>query len=187
MSSFVDLLDRFFYRPDEDVGEFLELSPEVEGSAGAAPEEAPGEFLAFSLVGETYAVPIDQVREILKVPAITEVPRAKKNVLGVMNVRGEMIPVYDVKARLGLAERGEAAAPPVRGPADVARGARVVLLRDELGDAGVLVDAVEGVVKLVPSKIEAPPNLGLERDCIAGLGRRGDALLILLDVEQVLA
>ncbi len=183
MSRFSELLDRFFYRPDEDVGAFLELAPEVEAAAGAAPEEAPQEFLSFTLEGETYAVPIEAVREILKVPVVTEVPRAEANVVGVMNVRGEMLPVYDVKARLKLA----AAPPKVRGPRDLPRGARVVLLKDDAGDAGILVDAVAGVVKLVASKIEPPPNLGLERACIAGIGRKGDALVILLDVGDALA
>jgi purine-binding chemotaxis protein CheW len=183
VSRFADLLDRFFYRPDEDVGAFLELAPEVEAQARAGADEPVGEFLAFELAGESYAVPIDLVREIVKVPPITEVPRSQPGLLGVMNVRGEMVPVYDVSARLGLAPKPKL----VRGPKDVERAARVVLLRDPAGDAGVLVDGVSGVLKLAASKVETPPNLGLERDCIAALLRKGDALVILLDVEQVLA
>lgn len=183
MVPFPQLLDRFFYRPDEEVGAFLALAPEVEAGVPTTAAEIPEEFLAFTLEHETYAVPIAAVREILKVPAVTEVPRAGANVLGVMNVRGEMLPLYDVKPRLRLAER----APDVRGPGDVPRGSRVVLLRDLQGDSGILVDRVDGVVKLVLSRLEAPPALGLERDCIAGLGRKGDALFIILDVEEALS
>lgn len=179
---FQELLDRFFYRPDEEVGAFLELAPEVTAAAGELAPEQPEEFLAFVLERETYAVPIAVVREILKVPPLTEVPRAPESLLGLMNVRGEMLPVYDIKPRLKLSDHP----PEVHGPSDVPRSARVVLLRDLEGDCGVLVDRVDGVVKLALSRVEAPPALGLERDCIAGLGRRGDTLYIILDVEQAL-
>lgn len=179
---FDELLERFFYRPDEEVGPFLELAPEVSGGA-RVPEEIPEEFLAFALSGETYAVPIAAVREILKVPVLTEVPRSEPQLVGLMNVRGEMLPVFDVKTRLGLADKP----PAVRGPHDLPRGARVVIVKDALGDAGVLVDAVEGVARLALSRLEQAPNLGVERDCIAGLGKKGDALYILLDLEQALS
>lgn len=182
-SRFAELLDRFFYRPDEDVGSFLSAAPESDREAGAALEEAPEEFLAFGLEGETYAVPIHAVREILKVTMVTEIPRAEKNVLGLINVRGEMLPLYDVKVRLRLAD----ASPVVRYATDVQRSARVVLVKDLEGDAGILVDRVDGVVKLQLSKLEEAPELGVERNAIAGLARRDDELFILLDVEQALA
>ncbi|MEW5739261.1 MAG: chemotaxis protein CheW [Myxococcota bacterium] len=183
MSRFAELLDRFFYRPDEDVGPFLELAPEVEGAPLTTVEEVPEEFLAFELGGETYAVPIAVVREILKVGDVTEVPRAPQNVIGLINVRGEMLPLYDVKVRLALAE----APAVVRTKKDVGRGARVVLLRDPEGDAGILVDRVRGVVKLALSRLESAPHLGRERDAVAGLGRKDGRLFILLDLEQALS
>lgn len=180
---FSELLDRFFYRPDEAVGAFLELAPEVELGQGAALEEAHEEFLAFQLEGETYAVPIAAVREILRVGDVTEVPRAAPNLLGLINVRGEMLPLYDVKVRLRLAERP----PQVRGAADVRRAARVLLLKEPEGDAGILVDGVLGVVKLRLSRLEAAPQLGAERNPIAGLARQDGQLYILLDVEEALS
>lgn len=183
MSSFAELLDRFFYRPDEAVGAFLEQAPQVDRAHEAEPEEAPEEFLAFVLEGETYAVPIAAVREILKVSQVTEIPRAERHLLGLINVRGEMLPLYDVKVRLKLRD----AYPVVRSGHDVPRSARVVLLKDLEGDAGVLVDRVVGVVKLQLSRLEAAPQLGIERNAIAGLGRAADELFILLDVEQALS
>jgi purine-binding chemotaxis protein CheW len=183
MSPFAELLDRFFYRPDEPVGDFLELAPEVDRSTlHGVPEEPPEEFLAFTLEKETYAVPIGAVREILKVNDVTELPRARKNIIGLINVRGEMLPLYDVKVRLRLA----AAPPVVRGRRDVGRTARIVLLKDLEGDAGILVDQVDGVVKLQLSRLEEAPGLGLERNAIAGLGHRDGQMFILLDVEQAL-
>ncbi len=183
MSRFQEQLDRFFYDADEAVGPFLELAPEVDPLRVSAPQETPEDFLAFVLEGETYAVPITHVREILKVPALTEVPRAPINILGVMNVRGDMLPVYDLKKRLQLVDR----VPTVQSGADVPRSARVVLVHDAQGPAGIFVDRIEGVVKLVLSRLELAPNLGLERNCIAGLGRKGDALFILIDVGLALA
>ncbi|MFZ5443771.1 MAG: chemotaxis protein CheW [Myxococcota bacterium] len=182
-SPFAAMLERFFYRPDEEVGAFLELAPESDRAQEVAPEETPEEFLAFVLEGETYAVPIGAVREILKVTDVTEIPRARRNVLGLINVRGEMLPLYDVKVRLRLADT----APVVRTARDVSRTARVVLLKDLEGDAGVLVDRVEGVVKLQLSRLEEAPELGIERNAIAGLGRREGQMYILLDVEQALS
>lgn len=180
---FAALLDRFFYRADEEVGPFLELAPEIDASLHAETEEQPEEFLAFVLEAETYAVPIAAVREILKVTDVTEVPRAAKNVIGLINVRGEMLPLYDVKVRLRLA----ADKPALRSQADVPRSARIVLIHDLAGDAGVLVDRVEGVVKLQLSRLEEAPDLGLERAPIAGLGRHESGMIILLDVEQALS
>ena len=182
MSRFQEQLDRFFYDADEAVGPFLELAPEVDASHLALPQETPEDFLAFSLEGEVYAVPITQVREILKVPALTEVPRAPSNILGVMNVRGDMLPVYDLKKRLQLVDHA-----PVISSLSVTRSARVVLVHDTQGPAGIYVDRIEGVVKLVLSRLEVAPNLGLDRNCIAGLGRKGDALFILIDLGLALA
>jgi purine-binding chemotaxis protein CheW len=179
---FAELIDRFLYRPDEAVGPWLELAPEVDVSALPRIAEVPEEFLAFVLEGETYAVPIAAVREILRVPEVTEIPRAKRNLLGLINVRGEMLPLYDVKVRLHLAPEP----PVVRSAKDVGRGARVVLLKDPEGDAGVLVDSVAGVVKLPLSSLEEAPHLGAERNAIAGIGRLDGRLYILLDVEQAL-
>lgn len=184
MSRFQQQLDRFFYDPNEEVGPFLELAPEIDpADALLAPIETPANFLAFVLEGETYAVPISLVKELLKIPTLTEVPRAAPNVLGVMNVRGDMVPVYDLKKRLQLVDK----VPDVQSLLSPPRGARVVLIRDEQGDAGIWVDGIEGVVKLVLSRLEAAPTLGLDRSCISGLGRKGDELYILIDLGLALS
>ena len=176
------LLDTFFYRPDEEVGPLEKVQPDSAEPVTPIDTEEPQEFLAFRLETETYAVAIEDVREIVKVPLLTEVPRGHKGLLGVMNLRGEVLPVYDVKHRLGLIDKS----PVVTGPGDMPRTARVVLVRDDQGDAGVLVDGVAEVVKLLASRFESPPAGTTDRDSIVGLARKGDALYILLDVAQVL-
>lgn len=187
MSRFAELLDDFFFRPDEDVSGLQDFAAGSDGVASAAPEEVPEEYLSFRLEGEAYAVPIRLVREISKVPPLTEIPRAEPHLLGVMNLRGELLPAYDIKVRLGLAERVSLVAGP-DAPAPP-RDARILVLRTETGPAGVWVDTVSGVVKLKPSMLEPPPP-GLRRgdkDCVVGIGRRGPSLYILLDPEQALA
>jgi purine-binding chemotaxis protein CheW len=186
-----ELLDEFFYRPDEDVSALGALLAGGDEVPVEAAEERAEEFLAFVLEGECYAVPLTNVREIVKVPPLTELPRASPQLLGVMNLRGEVMPVYDLKHRLRLVD-----VPAVRAGPDAApppRAARIIVVRDLLdgveGSAGLWVDAVRDVVRLRPSTLEPPPP-GVatgERPAVVGLGRRGAELFILLDLEQALA
>lgn len=171
-----DPLDEFFWSEDE-------VAPGLPEIAGALPQRpAPGaaevrrEWLTFLLGGEEYGVAIDQVREVLKAPAITEVPRAPAHVLGVIMVRGEVIAVFDPRRRLGLP------------PAGPGRTARVLVCDAGDGARGLLVDAVSQVVRLAPSAVEARPA-GVGRgsgECITGIGREGDRLFALLDLAEVL-
>jgi purine-binding chemotaxis protein CheW len=186
VSRFSELLDDFFYRPDEDVGGLLEFAAGSDEMLPPAPEEIPEEYLAFELENECYAVPIRSIREIGKVPPLTEIPRSEPHLLGVMNLRGDVIPVYDIKLRLKLTERAPRVAGPDAPPPP--RAARIIVARTEEGLAGVWVDAVKDVVRLKPSMLEpAPPGLGGERDCVVGIGRRSAQLFILLDLQQALA
>ncbi|WP_224370809.1 chemotaxis protein CheW [Hyalangium versicolor] len=186
MSRFSELLDDFFYRPDEDVGGLLDFAAGSDEMLSPTPEETPEEYLAFVLEGEWYAVPIRSVREIGRVPPLTEIPRAEANLLGVMNLRGDVIPVYDLKMRLRLTDSPAQVAGPDAPPPP--RLARILVAHTEEGPAGVWVDAVKDVVRLKPSMLEsAPPGLGGERDCVVGIGRRNSQLYILLDLQQALA
>ena len=187
MATFAQLLDDFFYRPDEDEGPLFAFAAGPDETPPAALEETPGEFLAFALEDECYAVPIGDVREIVKVPPLTEIPRGAPSLLGVMNLRGEVLPVYDIKPRLRLAVSPARVAGP--DAAALPKAARVLIVRGEGGDAGVLVDQVKEVVKMKPSALEQPPPGvgGGERDCVVGLGRRREQLYILLDIHQALA
>ncbi len=188
MPRFEELLEDFFYRPDEPLGAPFE--PHLGEALLPTPVEVepPREYLAFSLGEETYAVPIERVRQILKVPPLTEVPRAARELLGVLNLRGEVLPVYDLELCLGLSTEPAPVAGPDADFSKVPRTARILIVHAAHGDAGLLVDAVHEAVKLVASAIEPPPR-GLssgERATISGIGRRRDALFILLDLEQTL-
>lgn len=186
MPRFSELLDEFFYRPDEDPGPLLELGAVPDPGVPPAVEPPSEEFLGFRLEGEHYAVPLREVREIIKVPPLTEIPRGPGNLLGVVNLRGEVLPVYDVKVRLHLA----AVAPKIAGPPGettaLPRRARILMIRAAEGAGGVLVDEVTEVLRIRPSAIEAPPpGLG-ERECVVGIGRRMGQLYILIDIHQAI-
>lgn len=171
-----DPLAEFFYREDEIAGAEVDL-PEEE-AAPDAPEEPLREYLGIRLADETYALELGQVREIAKVPPITEVPRAPSFVMGVMNLRGEVMPVFDLHRRLGLVRQ-----------APCNRGSRIVVVETGRGPAGLLVEAVEQVVRLKPSTIETPPpglGAGVESDYIVGIGRHKDRMFVLLNLLSVL-
>jgi purine-binding chemotaxis protein CheW len=133
------------------------------------------EYLAFVLAKDTYAIRIAFIAEILKPPPVTTVPRAPREVIGVMSVRGRLVTVVDLRRRFHLAER----------PPD--RKTRILLV--EAGDEhiGLLVDEVLQVYRLAEAEIEPAQVLGGDQPAhIAGIGRPEGALLILLDLKPIL-
>jgi purine-binding chemotaxis protein CheW len=153
----------------------------------ATSDETADEFISFLLESEWYAAPIHSVREILKVPPLTEVPRAPEGLLGVMNLRGDVLPVNDIKVRLKLVDSVPRYASPEVGPSALSPQARILVIHTTPWVAGVLVDRVGGVVRLKRSLIEAPPpGVAEDRDLVTGLGRQRDQLFILISLEQAL-
>jgi len=172
-----DPLDEFFYRPDEAAPALPEIA------ASEAPLEieptvlAREEFLTFLLGAEEYAIAIERVREVVKAPPITEVPRAPAHILGVVTVRGEVVAVVDPRLRFGLPA----------GP--VADGeARIVIVDAGDGACGLQVDRVASVVRLRPGSIEPCPQgiAGQSSEFLAGIGREGDRLFTVLDLGALL-
>lgn len=135
------------------------------------------EVLAFSLGDEEYGIDIRRLRGIIRTPPITEVPRAPAFVLGVIGVRGEVLPVIDLRLRL----RKPRATP--------GASSRVLIARREDEAFALVVDAVRHVVRLRDDEIEATPALlgAADSEYIAGIARPWpDRLLILLAVDAVL-
>jgi len=133
------------------------------------------EYLSFLLADSSYAVPIAEVREILKLPPVTVVPRAAPDVLGVVSVRGMLVTVIDLRLRLNV-------------PASPAcRSGRVLLVTGAGGEVmGLYVDEVLQVHRLSESEIEPVGNaLGGGADHVAGIGRPEGALLVLLDLRPI--
>ncbi|MEO5368431.1 MAG: chemotaxis protein CheW [Magnetococcus sp. WYHC-3] len=137
------------------------------------------QFLTFQLGGETFAIPIAHVREVLKPPDITGIPGAPAFIRGVINVRGNVIPVVDLKGKFG------------QGLTEKRRSTRVMIvesvLRDKRVVLGALADSVNEVIDLPESQVEPTPEVGvsLKTEFIRGIGKIDDHFVILLDVIRV--
>ena len=140
----------------------------------AADEERT--FVAFLLDREEFGLPVESVREVLRVGEVTRVPQAPTHIRGVTNVRGSILPVVEVRTRIGL------------GPLDPGPDARIVVL--EVGERalGLLVDRVTRVAKVRVSEIEPPPAevVTARTDYVVGVAKRPEGLLILLDPAKTL-
>ena len=139
--------------------------------------EVTEHLVTFYLDREEYGVDVRQVQEIRRVGEITTVPRAPEFVRGVINLRGRILPVLDMKKKLGLGEVAES------------RAARIVVVRVRERLLGLLVDGASQVPKIPVSRIEPPPDEVVERggDYIRGVAKLDDRLIILVDLERLLA
>lgn len=139
--------------------------------------EATEHLVTFYLDREEYGVDVRQVQEIRRVGEITTVPRAPEFVRGVINLRGRILPVLDMKKKLGLGEVAENQA------------ARIVVVRVRERLLGLLVDGASQVPKIPVSRIVPPPEEVVERggDYIRGVAKLDDRLIILVDLERLLA
>ncbi len=158
----------------DDVGEDADNA----GSVRVATADDAERYLSFVLAGEAYAASIMDVREILKIRSLTDVPRAPKGVLGVISKRGTVLPVVDLATALSL-----------RAPDRRLRvNQRVLVVGDGDRACGLRVDAVSEVIKLKADTIEGvPASVGIKNaGLLAGLGRANGAMYILLDLAAVL-
>jgi len=142
-----------------------------------AAAEATEHLATFFLDREEYGVDVRQVQEIRRVSEITSVPRAPEFIRGVINLRGRILPVLDLKRKLGL---GEVVA---------GRATRIVVVRVKERLLGLMVDGASQVLKVEVSRIEPPPPEVLEKggDYIRGVAKLDDRLVILVDLERLLA
>ena len=143
----------------------------------AAPVERQLHLVTLELGGEWYAVPIAMVREVVRVGDITRVPNAPPHIRGVMNLRGRILPVVELRTRLGLA------------PLDPTPAARVVVAEVRGRLLGYLVDGVAKVARIGEGSVTAPPDEVVRGsgEAITGIARQGERLLLLLELERILA
>ena len=134
------------------------------------------QLVVFNIGKELYGVGIESVHEIVKVPDITQVPDAPRFLEGVINLRGKIIPVVDLRKRLNLQGK------------DRNKSSRVLITENEGRLIGLLVDAVSEVLKLHPDAIEAPPEMvsAIGVEYITGVAKVGERLVILLALQKVL-
>ncbi|RJQ77202.1 MAG: chemotaxis protein CheW [Desulfobacteraceae bacterium] len=137
------------------------------------------QFLTFKLGEEIFALDVVQVREILDVAPITKVPRSPEFMRGVINVRGSVVPVVDLRLKFGL--------PATQRTVDTRIVVMEIALDGEMSIIGSMADAVHDVMELDPSAIEEAPKIGAKwnTEFIKGIGKLGDRFIIILDVNKV--
>lgn len=137
---------------------------------------AEEQLVTFSLGSEEFGVDIMRVQEIIRIPPITRVPKAPAYVEGVINLRGNVIPVVSLRNRFGMPRVEET---------DLSR---IVVLQVQSKVFGVRVDAVTEVLRIDSEAIEPPPQvaLGMDAQFIRGVGKIGERLLILLDLDHIM-
>jgi purine-binding chemotaxis protein CheW len=136
-------------------------------------ESARTELLGVEVAGAPYALPIERVREVVRLRPITPMPRVPALVLGVIGLRGEVVQVLELRQRLG-----SGSAPP-------RSGARIVVMHGDEGPVvGLLVDAVTEVLRIPEDEIHDAP--GDAADCVRGICRRGTRFVSVLDPDLVM-
>ena len=138
-----------------------------------------GQFLTFTLDNDNFALEIDQVREVLDYAPITKVPRMPDFLRGVINLRGNVVPVIDLRLKLEMGA--------VEETVDTCIIIAEIMIDDELTQVGALADSVREVISLYPDQISPPPRLGtrLRSEFIKGMGRQDEKFLIVLDIDRI--
>ncbi len=140
-----------------------------------------GKYLTFALAHEEYGLEILKVREIFGYMDITAVPQTPHHVKGVINLRGQVIPVIDLRAKFGM-ETAEVTEQTCIIVVEISQSSRKF-------QTGIVVDKVSEVLDIAASDIEDAPQFGsnVNTDFILGMGKIGDTVKILLDIDKVLA
>ena len=140
-----------------------------------------GKYLTFALGDESYGIAVTKIREIIRLTDITAVPQMPHYVKGVINLRGKIIPVIDLRQKFGM---------PTAEPTE--RSCIIVVQAGSKAEAlqatGLAVDDVEEVINLAPADIEDTPNFGVQVDvsCLLGMAKVKGAVKTLLDIDRVL-
>ncbi|MBZ0255624.1 chemotaxis protein CheW [bacterium] len=134
------------------------------------------QYVSFVLQGEEYGVPILSVQEIIRHETLTRVPQSPEFVDGVLNLRGQVIPVINLRRKFGLPE------------SEVDKATRIIVV--ELCDRvmGIVVDEVSEVLQVNPEDVSSTPPMGTQvrHDFISGMAKIGDTLVILLEIDKIL-
>jgi purine-binding chemotaxis protein CheW len=153
------------------------MSDDRNNNAAADSNDEVLQWVTYRLDDETYGINVMQVQEVLRYTEIAPVPGAPGYVMGIINLRGNVVTVIDTRSRFGLP------------PADVTDNTRIVIIESEEQVLGIMVDSVAEVVYLKTSEIDSAPSVGTEESAkfIQGVSNRGDQLLILVDINKLLS
>lgn len=137
------------------------------------------QYLTFELGNEHYAIGVMKVREVLELDEVTRIPKMPAYMRGVINLRGSVVPVLDLRMKFGMS------------PTEKTIETRIVVLEISVADEevvlGALADRVNEVIDLTQDQIEAAPRIGtrLKNDVIKGVGKRDNQFIIILDIDRI--
>ncbi len=142
-----------------------------------AKTDAVSRLVSFRLANEEYGVDIMRVQEIILMGRITRMPEVPDFICGLINLRGHVIPIVDLRRRFGLQA------------ADNDESTRIIVVNVASKTIGIVVDAVNEVLRINAGQVEPPPLsiAGIDHTCIRGLAKFDEKLLILLDIEHILS
>ena len=137
------------------------------------------QYLTFKLEEEVFALDVSKVREILDYTTMTKVPRTPDFMKGVINLRGSVVPVVDMRLKFGM--------PSQERTVDTCIIVAEITIDNESTVLGALVDSVQEVFELEPSQIEPAPRIGtrLKTEFILGMGKRDDQFVIIMDIDKI--
>jgi purine-binding chemotaxis protein CheW len=137
------------------------------------------QFLTFKLGNEVFALDITKVREVLDFTTVTKVPRTPEFMRGVINLRGSVVPVVDLRLKFGMTK--------TESSVNTCIIITEVTVDNDTTILGALADSVQEVLDLEPGSIAAAPKIGtkLKTEFIKGMGRRDDRFIIILDIDKV--
>ncbi len=137
------------------------------------------QYLTFQLSEEVFALDVSHVREILEFTTVTKVPKTPEYMRGVINLRGSVVPVLDMRLKFGMSMTEKTV--------NTCIIVVEVSFEGETSIIGALVDSVEEVFELEPGQIEPAPKIGvqLKTEFIKGMGKRDDRFIIILDIDKV--
>ncbi|MDH4101674.1 MAG: chemotaxis protein CheW [Nitrospirota bacterium] len=137
------------------------------------------QYLTFRLADEVFALDISKVREVLDFTTVTKVPRTPDFMRGVINLRGSVVPVVDMRLKFGMTMTEKTVNTCVIIAEISLEGENIIL--------GALADSVQEVIELEPGQIEPPPKIGtrLKTEFIKGMGKRDEHFIIILDIDRV--
>ncbi len=139
------------------------------------------QYLTFKLLDENFAVDVAKVREILDYTPATKVPGTPDYMRGVINVRGNVVPVLDMRLKFGLDKTDRTV--------DTCIVVMEIAVDGDTAVLGALVDSVQEVFEIDPGQIEPPPRIGTRwrTEFIKGIGKRNGELIIILDIDRIFA
>jgi len=137
------------------------------------------QYLTFKLDDETFAVDVAKVREILDFSTVTKVPQTPDFMRGVINLRGSVVPVVDMRLKFGMSETEKTV--------DTCIIVMEIMLDSEIAVVGALADSVQEVLELEPENIEPAPRIGtkLNTDFLVGMGKQNETFIMILNIDKV--